>query len=280
MATDPKNCQQTGLPYIEVDGHRRYLATLPMTTESRTMLAAKPFEGEILPRSEWETFGAPGDDFCKKFVAIKDQDGEPACMGHGAASGLEIARNLAGCLPIKLSAWFCYATINGGRNAGANVGDSLDSLKRNGCCSEDKMPYGEWRPNRITADARTEAARFKVKDAIYCPTPDHVVTELKRGRPVVGGIDIGNAFEPDSQGFIPHQRGGGGGHATCYVPLFLAKQGGDYYVLDANSWGTRWGKFGFGWLPIDSYVANSGDYDHYAIEIVADDPQEPLPPGV
>ena len=86
------------------------------------MRAALPRAGVLPPISQ-----ITPRFFRPPWLAIKDQDGYGACVGHGSTRGVEFVRALRGQdlgiegQWIELSAWDLYARLCGGIDRGANI---------------------------------------------------------------------------------------------------------------------------------------------------------------
>lgn len=81
-------------------------------------------------------------------------------------------------------------------------------------------------------------------------------------------------FEPDANGVIPDRRGAGGGH--CMFALGLEQIDGRWHLLVQNSWGTRWGREGYCYLP-ESYFADW--HEAWRLKAATDDPKGDVPPA-
>lgn len=260
---------ESGLPALDVGGERRVLACLPKYPTSR--FAAYRGRIETMPRSEWK------ETSWRQFVLrIMDQNGQGSCVGHGSIAAKEIARGIAGMTPRRLSPCFTYGLINGGRDNGAVVSDAWDALYTSGSCLESTVgPKNIYRRNFPQA-AFDEAKRFKGFQSESISTFDELCTAIQLGEGGVSfGIEIGNSFDPDNQGIIPRQRGGGGGHCMC--ALGLKQINGSWYLEVQNSWG-NWGLNGYCWMP-ESYF-DDGDLDAWLIAVEAEDPQDTDGPPV
>lgn len=248
-------------------GHRRYLACLP----KRATCALPRFPMAPLPRSQWK-------EVSYRYLAapILDQDGHGSCVGHGSCTAFDVAWRLGGGTPQPFSACFLYGLINGGQDQGAVVSDALEALKSSGIALETEVPEGMIYKRQFPASSFQTANRFKILEAYAVDNFDLIASAVQLGFPVSFGIEIGQAFEPDSQGIIPDQRGGGGGH--CMAGIGLRQLNGRWYIEVQNSWGTRWGQSGYCFMP-ESYFGRGTDA--WAVQAEAEDPSETnLPPVV
>jgi len=93
--------------------------------------------------------------------------------------------------------------------------------------------------------------------------------EVKRAIFAQGGVWAGvqwhrSWFTPAADGTLPPPSGPiDGGHAIWFVGYDDAR-GAFHFV---NSWGTRWGARGYGWLPYDYFTLSGDNYDSEAWSI-------------
>src|SRR5258708_2161097 len=145
-----------GLEAIEVGGVYRVLAKLapdPVKRSALPRLSAPNVDPmdwvEINRRSDF------GDDF------ILDQKSHGSCTGFGSAGALMRSRGLEGMPFVRLSGAYTYAWINGGRDDGAIISDTLVSLTQRGTCPETECPWDRIYRTQIPASADQSAQRFK-----------------------------------------------------------------------------------------------------------------------
>jgi len=256
--------------YIDAAGTRRYLACHLSRPDQRERFAA--FPAPDLPPRDWK----PDFDLAPYEPSIFDQANENSCVGHGCAGALGTAWAFAGRSPHRFSPSFIYAQINRGVDAGAVVSDALDELLTTGACLESSVPHGQIFKRQIPAQAYDEASRHKLAKAYRLETFNQAVTALHLNFVVVFGVMIGQRFKPNPDGFVPDRAGQGGGHCMYATGLKRAS-GGRPYLRVVNSWGESWGIGGRCYLP-DSFF--TGYMDAFAIQVLADDPEEPsIPPA-
>lgn len=264
-------------PYI-VDpntGDRRVLSCLPTAPAMRATFA--PYAQRRPPIA----FSEVGPFDCYKGLGykIKDQNGRGACMGHGTATAMEVAYRLAYGQWKWLSAWYCYATINGGRDGGATVGDAFRSVQENGICPEEMVPYAEFRLNRIGAEAKAAAKLHRAENIYRIETEADLFTADCLGDPVAFGTMIGGGFSRvDKEGVPGGGFIGGGGHAMCIYGGYKVVNGVRHYRV-INSWGTSYGIEGCCFMNWDMIAGTRYGPDLFAIVHPTRTPDEPHRPA-
>lgn len=248
------------LPIIHAGGEDRILACLP------------PHGKHSLPkfRSRRPVRVEKGFSLLKWIAEIYDQNGQGSCVGHGAIQGLYTSSRSTGQNTPRLSPCFLYAQINGGQDQGAVVSDALEALKAGGTCTEATVgPKRIWKRD-IPQHAYEEAKRFRIEEAFTLDNWNDILASLIRyKRPVVFGVEIGQDFEPDAEGYIPERSGQGGGH--CMVATGVDVRKSRIHLEVVNSWGDRWGRAGVCYMP-QSYF--NGYVDAFAILAAREDTQD------
>lgn len=187
------------------------------------------------------------------------------CVGFSSIQGLMMCREMIGLKRVLLSAGNLYGRINGGRDAGAMIGDALTELMARGACTAATVPQLSWQPRTWPSGWQTEAKKYVVIEAYHCPTFEHLVSALLHGFISVYGIMVGQNFSTDKNGWVHDYRGGGGGHALCGIGVAIDSNG-KVGIETANSWTTTWGDQGFGIVP-ESYFRGTFD-DFFALRAV------------
>jgi len=209
----------------------------------------------VKPRSEWWDHSLRS--YCP---TVYDQNGQGSCVGHGAAAGFTVSYNLAIYRnDLRFSPCYVYGLINGGRDQGAVVHDAMEVLKK-GIVLESLVPAKKIWPRDWPSGVEAEAAKYRAQETCDCNTFDELVSAILENRPTVFGVQIGQAFNPDSSGVIPARRGAGGGH--CMAGIGVKKIGSQWYIETLNSWGPSWGAGGYCFIP-ESYF--TGELGHFAV---------------
>jgi len=169
-------------------------------------------------------------------------------------------------------------TIRGDCSAGTSIADALKLLKSSGGVPLESLPYD---PTQCFALPSPEvlahySSRFRILGykRVDGQNEDDVKGQLYSGNPVIFGINLPSEFEYYRSGVIDNTQGGGpdNGHAMVIVGYDDARQAYRF----VNSWGTRWGEHGFGWL---SYRAAAALWlEGYVMEVAAPEPPPAPPP--
>jgi len=259
---------QTGLPQVDAAGDKRILACL----EPHFKHKFTPYKREVIQPKDWR----PGRriEFVPK---IYDQNGQGSCVGHGAVGGMRTKRIMQGFQDVDLSACDVYARINGGRDNGAVVSDSLEELEK-GVCTEKVCPPKAIYPRLYDQNkAKEERSRFRITRAESLSGYEEVGSALQYNELVVFGTMVGSSFDPDNRGVIGPRRGSGGGH--CMYAIDVINFGGTMYIVVVNSWGKKWGLNGICYLHPSYFEGRYFDaYCIYGAEADPDDAGLPTPP--
>lgn len=259
-----------GFEYIDQGGERRYLACLKDSAVAAMRCAT--YSLQDVPPSDYRELSL----LPRAMVRILNQKSTSACVGHMEAGAFETAWKLKNAAPHPFSAFFVYAQINGGRDAGAMIADALEAGMKIGHATEAEVPAdGSVKFTRqIPSGVYEVGKRFKIAKGERLRTSREIYSSLQLGFVVCLGIDCGRAFDTDAEGYIYPQRGGGGGHGVYLMGM--KQRNGDWYGEMPNSWGSSFGIGGVGYLH-PSYF--DGNADAYRIEVAGEDPQETeLPP--
>jgi len=160
---------------------------------------------------------------------------------------------------------------------GTRITDALELLKQ-GVLAHSEYPYDEDLCRRPGTDVVARATRFKIADwqVVDADRLDQVKGELVNGHPVVIGMRPNRDFErlrgeriwragfPDEDD---------GRHAVTVVGY---SETGQYFTV-MNSWGTGWGKRGFGRISYDTFENRVMKYG-FSMRIVREPPRPDPPP--
>ena len=192
-------------------------------------------------------------DLRAMFGPARDQGARPTCLAFAASDSHAALRD--GWVPLSCEYAFYQAQKRSGRppSGGAPLDSMLDALREDGQPEESGWPYltrtptdmGLWRPPREVGPL------FGRNGAMATHSLDRVIQELEQGRPVIILVMLSRSFyQRNPQGVVdpaadekpePQRR-----HAVVAVGHGIVD--GQRAILVRNSWGSRWGDAGYGWL--------------------------------
>jgi hypothetical protein len=197
-------------------------------------------------------------DLSARFPTPGDQGDQGSCVGwavgYAARSYYAVARegkprNQFDEIP---SPAYIYGAIkpDGDCNTGSLISRALDLLARDGSKSLANHPYND-RICPVPDRAATQQFRIANWRAINAGVVDDVKGALAKGHPVIIGSRLTQEFMKMRGDAVWHGTGQliPGGHAMTVVGYDERRQA----VKLINSWGTRWGDGGFGWMSYDAY---------------------------
>lgn len=195
-------------------------------------------------------------------AGILDQGPLGSCTGNGIGGVINFIQK-----PFKASRLFIYynereseGTVS--EDAGANIRDGINSVVKQGICSEDIWPYDI---GQFTVKPPQEAYDMALKDVVTQYLALHGISEIKNalasGHQVTFGTEVYESFESEeasSTGIIPEPKEGEqllGGHCMRFVGYDDANK----RFIVANSWGETWGASGYCFIPyayIEKYASD------------------------
>lgn len=250
------------------DGEWRYLGNRPSTHRLMTAGALPD-----IPVSEWREYDLTTDAAYP--IKIKDQNGRGACNGHAAASSLEIARWISGQHYEALSAWYIYAKLCNGWDAGSSIADALALLSREGTCEEPLVLYGLINPTMISAAAKANAANHKIEIGFALPDWKSLCIAAQLRQPFNFSLSVNGNFNTLDSFGRPQNHAGAHNHAVCGGMGMKRTATGEWLIKMQNSWGTRWGQNGYCWIG-EKNVQGWG-WDAYSVVATTVDPTDKPP---
>lgn len=238
-----------------VEYSRMMRATRTSITTLREAAGLPP----TIPRSEWVD-----RDYCIGWGTefILDQKSTSACTGFSAASGMMRQRHLRGQPFHRLSGGSVYAQINGGRDNGSNIIDSMNAVERKGACLESEMPL----PKIFTRDMPGAGTWFRESVAVTVDTFDEIATAILMGMVPQFPVQVGNRYGKfDGDGFAGFDNGYGN-HSVHGAGLKWFANRNAWGIAQPNTWGVSWGPFrnGICYLTEKHINACASDDDSYA----------------
>lgn len=215
-------------------------------------------------------------------VPIRDQNDVGACIGFGIGGNISsMAKKLGLSFPASDDGWFSPEWIyNGARfiegtlseDAGAEPGDALNWLVKNGCLLEQYWPYN---PNALDTTSPPSADM-----PLAAQYPMLAYTRITTGtagicNAIANGyfVSIGTPWfdswmNPPASGLLPAvnaQSVVDGGHETF---LFGFSQPNQVFY-GCNSWGPTWGNQGKYEMPFSAFAVFNklGGYDAHIVDV-------------
>lgn len=229
LLTDPVIAgEQMSRGMIPRDWAREPFGSLPF---------ARPFDFDVIPRSEWPALIEEKQanrsrlvDICDQAgLSVLNQNGTNYCWINGPTHCVEIIRVVMGLPMVRLSPASVGGPIKGYRNVGGWGTEGMKYLVEHG-----SVPQSMWPANAIdrrydTPETRAIRAQFKVSEWIESRPRsfDQLATMLLLGFPVAVGYNWWR-------------------HEVTAMDLIV--QGGEFGIIIDNSWGTGWGENGRGIL--------------------------------
>ncbi|HNN58295.1 MAG TPA: C1 family peptidase [Leptospiraceae bacterium] len=176
---------------------------------------------------------------------------------------------------------YIYNQVNGGRDQGSTIPESLQLVMEQGVAPWSAMPYSD-RDYRTKPNAaqRKAASRFRIGSYAFLArhSVDGYKAEIAAGRPIPFAMTVYQNFYNVSDKVYDSAEGRIlGGHAMVIVGYDddkVSPKGDRGAFKIMNSWSKHWGQGGFGWISYKRWLAlTSGGY---AITPVDLEP-EPLP---
>ncbi|CEF48299.1 unnamed protein product [uncultured bacterium] len=269
--TTAKSSTGQDLPaFVTPDGVPRLLAAIPDPSGRKTAPAYSA-TNEVIPAKDW----LPYRRF-KSTVPIMNQGSHGSCVGHGSCTALMRSRDTAGMTFQLLSPTMIYSQINGGRDAGANLGDAATELVKTGTCLMSTFPESQiYRPSPT---AFAEAKRFICRPGMVfsCANFEELVSAWLLGFDAFLSVKVGANFgNLNSNGVAPFSPGPGN-HCVATGDELISV-GGTWYLDLVNSWDTSWGQGGHFKIGAQ-HVDHQPYYEAYAVKAALDDPLDPMNP--
>jgi len=236
-------------------------------------LALDKFDSRDLVYTKSQSSYPAKVDLRNKCSPVEDQGQIGSCTANALVGSLEFLEKTEGSNFIDLSRLFIYYNERSiehreDTDAGSTLRDGIKALKNYGTCAESTWPYEEkLLLKKPTPDAYAQGARRKISKYERLKNLEDMIDCLARGFPFVFGVKVFESFESPvarETGFIPlpnmHEKFLGG-HALLAVGYDNDRK----LLLFKNSWGTKWGKEGYGFLPYD-YLTLGLTLDYWTIQ--------------
>ena len=255
------------MTYVDLTGSRRpgpvsaddrFVGGWRSDLENRAALLARglPYYAEWRQKVWAYPHPRPDELDARPWYDVHNQGNIGSCQGNALADAVEYAYQLQYGPEIQLSRFFAYreSQIQDGINGdqGSTLEGGGRAVRSVGICLESSFPYpsgysaGLAYYNANREKLRAEAADYKLEGEIPLGTWDDVVDFLATRSGVVQiGIMWGSSMDAGWE--IKTYAPGGGGHSVVLSGyLQVAGWPDGIGILLKNSWGTGWGREGWG----------------------------------
>ncbi|MBF0562283.1 MAG: C1 family peptidase [Alphaproteobacteria bacterium] len=235
--------------------------------------------------SVYRAFLPPKVDLSERMPPVGSQGRQSSCVGWATAYGLRgfYENRLRGrtkeTSTVAFSPSFVYNQIKSNGTdcrAGTSIADALNLLKRVGTVPLDLFPYDPATCSRQPDPGLAGAARpYRIDDwkRLDVSRIDDFKGQLYAGNPVVVGMLVNDAFHRlRGEEVFTDENHDGNGHAMVVVGYDDNQEAFKLF----NSWGTRWGNAGFGWVGYDTFRARVRSA--FVMQVSAPATNTPAPP--
>lgn len=191
---------------------------------------------------------------------VRNQGGIGSCVSFTLVSALEVLNNRDGEPNVELSDLYHYYKARQPgymgtfpRDSGMYIRTGIKCLRQEGAAPDVLWPYDEGKYNeRPDIFSRSFARFFRVSSYHRCFSPIGIKEAITMQMPVSLGVRAYTGmYYPDSVGNITDTGNHIGGHAMLVVGYDDSHRNpdGSFGAFEVkNSWGTRWGASGYGWI--------------------------------
>lgn len=218
------------------------------------------FDGrDYLMRAYLPLIKLPGKvDYTPKLSPVRYQGDEGTCVAFASATGMkEYQEKLDYEKLVLLSPRFVYnecKKVDGmPEEEGTTIRTAMKVLKTKGVCREKFWPYTPHQKTKAKRGAVTDAKKFRVITYARILSLNELRSSIFAKGPCVIGVEVFNGCMDTKTGRVPLPRRNEvslGGHAICAVGYDDKKK----LVKFKNSWSTKWGQKGYGYLHY-AYIA-------------------------
>jgi C1A family cysteine protease len=258
-----------------------------VTPDGRTFILGLPQSPQILRAAVPGVYGAtipaseiPDWEHWPDQLKILDQNGYGACTHYASTQGLMYARLQSGQPHVQLEPLFSYSIATGGWNTGTSILQASKQISEQGVCEAGKITAKLANPRSFSAEARSNAMRFRIEIDQKLESFDELLSEVGgRRRAAIASIQVGWTYSKlDSEGCMGVDRGMGN-HAILIAGGKKTLKSGQPALKHAGSWGAAWGRSGFGWYKEAHWDATKW-MEAYTIKAVIEDPDDASNPPV
>lgn len=214
---------------------------------------------------------------------VEDQGRLSSCTANAAVGAMEILEKKQGMAQRDLSRLFVYYNtrmLEGTTNMdqGAYIRTTMKAMRKFGACLEKMWMH---RPSKVltkpNAKCYKDGMGRQVLEYLKVTRGSGIREALAEGYPVIFGMILHEGFmKVKRNGIVPMPRRGEqvyGGHAMLIVGYDLDAK----MYLIRNSWGPRWGRGGYCWMPFALLDNPRVAWSFWTARLMEDDPQAPQP---
>ncbi len=203
-------------------------------------------------------------DYTPKLSPVRDQGDEGTCVSFACASGMKEYQELLDYEKlVKLSPRFIYSEckkIDGMPEAeGTTLRAAMQVLNKKGVCQEKFWPYKPHQTDKAKKGFSANAKKFRIKTYARILNLNDLRLSLATKGPCVIGVQVFEGMMKTKTGIVPMPKKKEyplGGHAICPVGYDDKKK----LVKFKNSWSSKWGQKGYGFLPyayVEKYMMDA-----------------------
>ena len=265
----------SGLPaLVDHTGAVRLLARHEPSSSTRLKLARFGDVHPLIPEDEWRDI----DLLTAYNPAILNQGQTGSCVGHGCAEAFGLGYAIQGEPITRFSSCYLYSLLNGGRDGGASIGDSIQALQTYGICLESTVPEGDiFRRDYNTTKADAEAKNYVLVEAYSYSEPAEKASAIQMGFCGADSVMCGRSFDDLDYRGIAGLAGvdrGPGNHCTMWGGM-MKTTGGLWVYMHQNSWGAQWGQTGR-FLTCDDHINSQSQYEGVVYRVVSSGSNAPV----
>ncbi len=208
---------------------------------------------------------------------VENQRHLNSCTANACVGAMEMLEKKQNIKQLDLSRLYVYYntrlldnSIN--KDAGAYMGSAMKAIRQNGACLESMWPYDPSKVfNKPTQKCYSDGARRQSVEYARVNQGYSVRTALAEGFPVVFGMMLTESFNhvAGKTGIAPMPKKNAallGGHAMLIVGYDINKK----MYLVRNSWGKRWGKKGYCYIPFAMIDNPKMSWDFWVVRSIED----------
>lgn len=190
---------------------------------------------------------------------VKDQGSIGACTGYAMTAGMERLLWQSGYGNVRLSPDFLYALACNGIDRGAYLDQVCDIAATTGTPEERFVKARTFDPRKLTAEAKADAANWKVELTVAIPQTWRQFVNAVNARGVVyHSVAVNSNFDTLDTYGVPGNRSGVHNHAVLSGFGLKRTTKWGWQLKMPNSWSEKWGQKGFAWLAEKNIAGTMG----------------------